>query len=137
VSRGFLYGPFIPIYGLCIVSAIYLIGDKFKNMITLFLACAFISSVFEYLTSLWMEYVFGRRWWDYSKRFMNINGRICLGAAIIFGVSGVIIIRYLHPNMERILSSNLESGTPKKATHIIFALFLLDVLLSFQKSLMQ
>jgi uncharacterized membrane protein len=136
VNRGFLFGPFIPIYGLCIVSAILLLSDRCLNKISLFIGSAFIASFFEYLTSLWMEVVFGRRWWDYSGKFLNINGRICLGAAVVFGIFGVVIIKYLHPNVEKLISNNLQDSILKKSTHAIFLLFVLDALLSFQKSLM-
>jgi uncharacterized membrane protein len=82
-----------------------------------------------------MEFVFGRRWWNYSNRMFNINGRVCLGAAVIFGLSGLLIIRYLHPWLTRYMNENIQVGTVKKASRAIFVLFLFDVLVTFQMNL--
>lgn len=134
VSRGFLFGPFIPIYGLCIVSAILLLSGKGLGKITLFISSACIATVFEYITSLWMEFVFGRRWWDYSHNPFNIEGRICLGSALAFGFSGLIIIKYLHPNIVRVLNEYLPSGMMKKTTIFVLLIFILDVFASFLRA---
>ena len=135
VDRGFMYGPLCPIYGICIVPAILLFTGRFKYNITLFLSCAFLASLVEYGTSLWMEFVFGRRWWNYSNRILNINGRICIGAAMVFGLSGVIIIRYLHPRLIRYMDENFQTGTIKRVSRVIFVIFLFDLLVTFQMNL--
>jgi uncharacterized membrane protein len=92
------------------------------------------ASVLEYIVSFTMEHIFGRRWWDYSNRLFNINGRICLGAAFVFGVSGVLVIRYLHPNLIRYMNQNFNSHTLRNAAKIMLAVFLLDLLASIQIS---
>jgi len=134
VSRGFLYGPFCPIYGSCIVFMILLFTDRCKSKLTLFLSCALFASVLEYVVSFSMEHIFGRRWWDYSNRLLNINGRICIGAAFVFGVSGVLVIRYLHPNLVRYMNSNFNVHTLRNAAKLLLAVFLLDLLASIQIS---
>jgi uncharacterized membrane protein len=134
VNRGFLYGPFCPIYGSCIVLMILLFSQRCKSKLSLFLSCALFASALEYVVSFSMEYIFGRRWWNYSNRLLNINGRICLGAAIVFGVSGVLIIRYLHPKLVRYMNQNFSSKTLSNSTKVMFAIFLLDVLVSIQIS---
>lgn len=135
VDRGFLYGPLCPIYGLCIVGAILLFDGRFKKNITLFLSCAILASAIEYFTSLWMELVFGRRWWNYSNRILNINGRVCLGAAMVFGISGVLIIRYLHPMLVRYMNENFNEGMIKKANRALLLIFILDILVTFLMNL--
>lgn len=135
VDRGFLNGPICPIYGVCIVPAILLFTGRFKKRVTLFVSCALLATAVEYVTSLWMEFVFGRRWWNYSNRMFNINGRVCLGAAVIFGLSGLLIIRYLHPWLTRYMNDNIQVGTVKKASRAIFVLFLFDILVTFQMNL--
>ncbi len=135
VDRGFLYGPLCPIYGVCIVSAILIFKDRFKRNVTLFLSCAFFASAIEYITSLWMEFAFGRRWWNYYNRPLNIEGRVCLGAAIVFGISGVIIIRCLHPKLVQYMDENFNVVTIKKANKAMFFIFLLDVLVTVQMNL--
>lgn len=135
VDRGFLYGPICPIYGVCIVSAILLFTGRIKYRITLFLSCGILASIVEYGTSLCMEYVFGRKWWNYSNRMFNINGRVCLGAAVVFGLSGVIIVRYLHPLLVRYISENFNAGMIKRASRVLFIIFLFDLILTVQMNL--
>lgn len=135
VDRGFLSGPICPIYGLCIVSAVILFTDRFKSNISLFLACAFLASAIEYITSLWMEFVFGRRWWNYSDKLLNIQGRVCLEAAIVFGISGVLVVRYLHPRLVRYMNENFHISTMKKANRMILLILLLDIVVTFQMNL--
>lgn len=135
VDRGFMFGPICPIYGVCIVLAILLFTDRFKSNITLFLSCALLASVVEYIVSFLMEYIFGRRWWDYSNRLLNINGRVCLGAAFVFGLSGVIIIRYLHPRLVRYMNENFHISLIKKSSRALFLIFLFDLLVTIQMNL--
>lgn len=135
VDRGFLYGPLCPIYGSCIVLAIIIFSDRIKNVPFLFMSCAFFASALEYFVSFTMECIFGRRWWNYSNRLLNINGRVCLGAAVVFGVSGVLIIRYIHPNLVRYMNDNFHPSFIKKASKIILAVFIIDLLASIQMSL--
>ena len=47
-----------------------------------------ICSILEYSTSYILEKIFNTRWWDYSMDKFNINGRICLGTMIPFGILG-------------------------------------------------
>lgn len=56
----------------------------------------------EYVTSWGMEKLFHARWWDYSHRRFNIQGRICLLGAIVFGLLGVLITDVIQPEVNRI-----------------------------------
>ena len=134
-KRGFLFGPVCPIYGVCIVLAILLFSYRIKNYLALFFSCALLASIVEYLVSFGMEYIFGKRWWDYSNQVLNLNGRICLGAAIVFGLSGIVIIRYLHPKLVRFLNVNMHAGILKRASKIVFTIFLFDLLVTIKMNL--
>lgn len=135
-NRGFLYGPIIPIYGLSILAMILLFSDRCKSLTSLFLSCALVATVLEYFTSYWMEAVFNRRWWNYSSMMFNIEGRICLGASVLFGLCGVLFVRYIHPAIVRFISANITDAKVRLATRIVLVLFVFDVLLSFQASLL-
>lgn len=134
VNRGFLFGPFIPIYGLSIVVGILLFAERNFNKPTLFLACAFTATALEYLTSLWMELVFGKRWWNYSDEILNINGRVCLGAAVVFGLMGVLIIKYIHPLLIRFINYYLPYGVRKMIVKVSVIVLSCDILMSFARS---
>ena len=51
VNRGFLIGPYIPIYGVCAtIMTLYLTQYK-SNPLTVFILAMFICSFLEYMTS--------------------------------------------------------------------------------------
>ena len=135
MNRGFLYGPLIPIYGLSILAMVVLFSNRCKSVFSLFLSCALVATALEYFSSYWMELVFQRRWWNYSKMMFNINGRVCLGASVLFGLCGVLFVRLIHPFMIRFLNY-LSDSVLRRASRVILTLFLLDVLLSFRRSLL-
>lgn len=91
VNRGFLNGPLCPIYGCGAVLAIVLLHD-FTNPIEIFLISSFGASILEYITSWGMEKLFHARWWDYSHYRFNIQGRICLLAAIVVIIDTIVTV---------------------------------------------
>lgn len=104
-DRGFLFGPYCPIYGSCVVGAEILFGhilpgDLNEMSFPLIFGISFIgSAIAEYSTSWVLEKRFHARWWDYSYMPLNLNGRICLPASIGFGVAGVFCVKVLIPWM--------------------------------------
>ena len=59
-------------------------------------------SVFEFLTSFIYELLWNQILWDYSNRFMNIQGRVCLTTSIMWGVLGVASVKFFGPLFHRI-----------------------------------
>ena len=98
VNRGFLNGPICPIYGCGAVLAIVLLHDL-HNPFAVFLISSIGACMLEYVTSWGMEKLFHARWWDYSHRRFNIQGRICLLGAIVFGLLGVLITDVIQPEV--------------------------------------
>lgn len=96
VNRGFLNGPYCPIYGAGAILVISLLGG-IENPVLLFVAGAVVTCTLEYITSWAMEKLFHARWWDYSDKFLNINGRVCLLGASAFGAMSVIVVKLVHP----------------------------------------
>jgi len=95
LNRGFLIGPYCPIYG---VSAVIMATTLFKynnSIIIVFAMGALIATTLEYLTSYLMEILFKTRWWDYSGESFNVNGRVCLKNSILFGLGSIAIIYFL------------------------------------------
>lgn len=100
VNRGFLVGPYCPIYGLGSVLIIFINRSlyKFEHSIGLtFLVSILICGFVEYFVSYFLEKRYHARWWDYSKKPMNLNGRIWIGNLILFGLGGLIIAQILGP----------------------------------------
>ena len=140
VNRGFLIGPYCPIYGVGCTLLTLLLNKYIGNVLSLFLHAILICSLLEYLTSYLMEKIFHARWWDYSKQRFNLNGRICAETMIPFGVFGSLIVGYVNPfltNSLNKLSNNLIYNTSIILT-IIFVVDLiisLDIIFNFRKTM--
>lgn len=95
-NRGFFIGPVCPIYGAGALLMTILISDT-GNIFEVFAVAVLGSAVLEYLTSVVMEKLFHVRWWDYSEKPFNLNGRICLENLFYFGILGLIVIKFINP----------------------------------------
>ena len=129
-SRGFLIGPIIPVFGVG-GMLMYLLLYKYENdIVALFIMSMAICTVLEYFTSYIMEKMFNLRWWDYSHKKMNVNGRICLSNAIAFGIGGVIIIKYVNPKIFAFIGSFSDTSL-YIISGVLAILFIIDCLISF------
>ncbi len=100
INRGFLTGPWLPIYGsgaALITLAAGGLAPLDSSVGTAFLASFVLCGLVEYFTSWFMEKRFHARWWDYSQKPMNLHGRVWIGNLILFGLGGVLIIKLLDP----------------------------------------
>ena len=104
VSRGFLIGPYCPIYGWAALIMILLLQRYLNDPIVLFVMGAVIASIIEYITSLFMEKIFHARWWDYSHIKFNVNGRICLTNSVLFGLLCIVLLYIVNPYIIRMLN---------------------------------
>ena len=130
INRGFLIGPICPIYGYGVLAIILLIGKDINDPLAVFLKAILICSLLEYATSYFMEKIFKARWWDYSQRKFNINGRICLETMIPFGLLGCTVIYLIHPNIVKIIDL-LPSTIIFILSIILFIIYLIDNIVSF------
>lgn len=131
VDRGFLIGPYCPIYGCGAVLMTLCLKRYVNDPAVLFLVAVFICSVLEYFTSLFMELIFKTRWWDYSNKKFNINGRICLETMIPFGLLGCLMMYVLNPFLLKIL--NLIPNNILNILSIFIAIiFIVDNVISFK-----
>lgn len=130
VNRGFLIGPYCPIYGCGCVLIILLLKRYSNDFFVLFIMSMVVCSILEYLTSYIMEKLFKARWWDYSDRKFNINGRICLETMIPFGLLGCLLMYVINPFI-----SGFISKVPKDILNpisiVLFILFVIDNIASY------
>ena len=122
VERGFLLGPYCPIYGFAVLAALLLFG-RIKNNVVLFFVSALTVSVVEYFTSFALEVIYNWRWWDYSNLPFNLDGRICLFAAIFFGCGTLLAVRVLHPALQAKLAYIPSSIRLAMGVGIVMLLF--------------
>ena len=129
INRGFLIGPYCPIYGVGLLIIINFLKSYVNSYIIVFVMSMFICMTLEYLTSYVMEKLFNARWWDYSDKKFNINGRVCLETTIPFGLGGMAIMYIVNPFLDKIL--NLFSNNLLIIiSSILFLIFLTDLIIS-------
>ena len=97
INRGFLIGPYCPIYGFGAVLVTALLSRFSADPAAVFVLAMAVCGTLEYLTSYIMEKLFHARWWDYSHKPFNINGRVCAGTLIPFGLLGLGMIYGVKP----------------------------------------
>ena len=105
INRGFLTGPWLPIYGsgaALITIVVNGMAPLESSIGTVFVISFIICGFVEYMTSLVLEKRFHARWWDYSQKPMNLHGRIWIGNLILFGLGGVLIVELLNPLLFRL-----------------------------------
>lgn len=134
VNRGFLNGPFIPVYGVGL-SLITLLLSRFKsNFLLLLVLSIFVIGVVEYLAGYFLEKIFKIRWWDYSNRKFNLHGRVCLNTMTIFITGAMLIIYFLHPIIMNFLN-RLSFNTTLWLSIILILILLGDLILSIMFTL--
>ena len=132
INRGFLTGPWLPIYG----SGAALITVVIKGLAPLefsvgttfavsFLLCGFL----EYMTSYVLEKRFHARWWDYSQKPMNLHGRVWIGNLILFGLGGVVIVDLINPLLLR-LSEHMSFPLREIMALFLSVVFVADYVMS-------
>ncbi len=109
LSRGYLIGPYLPIFGFGALLITFFLDQYRYHYVTLFIMGIFICCFLEYMTSYLLETIFKLRWWDYSNKKFNINGRVCLETGILFGLGSVFIINFLNPFFFSILDNISKS----------------------------
>ena len=129
INRGFLVGPICPIYGWGCIAIILLLSKYKSSPIVLFLMAIIICSILEYFTSYFMEKLFHVRWWDYTRRKYNINGRICAETMIPFGLLGCLVVYIVNPIFAGLLNK-IPVNTLNILAIIIFTLYIIDNVVS-------
>jgi len=132
INRGFLRGPYIPIYGMACLTIVLTMSvfdglnqGSIGIVIIQIIFIALISAVWEYVTSWSLEVIFKTRWWDYSKHKYNLNGRIALDYSILFGIGGYILWRFINPVFLS-LYGNLSANIILVVIVTFYAFFLAD-----------
>ena len=125
VNRGFLYGPWLPIYG--IGALLILAGTRSftSNAILVFFTTMALTSVVEYIGGWGLERFFGLRLWDYSTYRFNFRGRVCLRNSTLFGILGLVLVYAVHPVIQELMGA-MGERTVDIGAHVIVLSFAID-----------
>ena len=104
VNRGFLHGPFLPIYGSGAVMMLF-VSEPFKdNLILTYFAGVVGATLLELVTGAAMEALLKVRYWDYSNQKFNYKGYICLSSSVAWGFLTILMNEVFHPAILYVLA---------------------------------
>lgn len=139
VNRGFLYGPYLPIYGFGVLTLLLLlhkllakkirIGKINITPVLVFFAILVIVSVIEYFASVGMELLFHKRWWDYSYDKFNLNGRISLRNSSLLAIGGWVLIYLVQPILDK-LFGKVSKKAIKNSSILIISVVCVDFIVT-------
>ena len=136
INRGFLIGPYCPIYGFGAIILIESLKKIKTNTAGKFFISMIAFTIFEYVVSVVLESLFGLRWWDYTGEPFNFQGRISLAYSIAWGIIGTIFVEKIHPFLKKQLEK-LTIKIPHKVQVILLNVFLVIILIDFVMSIMR
>ena len=134
VNRGFLHGPLLPIYGSGAIIILFVTLPAENNLFLVWLLGMIAATALEYVTGDVMERLFKVRYWDYSKKRFNLNGHICLTSSIAWGFFSILLVRFIHPPIGRLLT-RVPAFLVDPAALALTAAFTGDVVRSVQAAL--
>ena len=97
VNRGFMTGPWLPIYGMGGIMLELLFHKWRDRPFVIFVSSMVLCTALEYLAGWYLELTWGVKWWDYSDMPWNLHGRICLVSSLLFGVGGMLLVWVISP----------------------------------------
>ena len=134
VNRGFLHGPLLPIYGSGAIIILFATLPVAGNLWLVWLLGMLAATALEYVTGAAMEALFKVRYWDYSKQKFNLNGHICLSSSIAWGFFSILLVKFIHPPIGRLLA-DVPSWLVDPLALVLTAVFTVDVVQSVQAAL--
>lgn len=105
VNRGFMKGPFLPIYGFGALSVLIATLPVRPFPVLVFIFGMIGATALELVTGICMEKLFHVRYWDYSNQKFNFKGHICLTSSIAWGAFSLAMIYGFHKPIEKLVLS--------------------------------
>ena len=123
-------GPICPIYGHGAIIMLLLLKDFSSNPFILFIMSMLVCTTLEYLTSYFMEKLFSARWWDYSNKKFNINGRVCLRNTLCFGILAIVLVYFLNPLVLTYIEK-INEPFLSIIVYVLLAVYVVDNIISY------
>lgn len=132
INRGFMYGPYLPIYGSGAMVILYLLEPFFDRPYLVFIFGVISTSAIEYVTSWALEKIFHVKLWDYSTYPLNLNGRVCARNSTLFGIMALFLVYVINdPLMEKL--NLIPDNTAQIMSLVIVGVMSADFALSVVK----
>ena len=127
-NRGFLYGPYVPVYGFGAILIVLLLKRFKKNTLILFVGMALVTGILELIVGEFMVAVWHKRWWDYTGLFLNIDGQVCLRSVLSFAIGGLGLIYLIEPYINK-FNEKINNKNKKTVCIAIIAIMIIDLTL--------
>lgn len=134
VNRGFMRGPFLPIYGSGAIMMLVVSMPFQDNILLTYIAGCIGATVLELVTGVIMEALFKVRYWDYSNQKFNYKGHICLSSTIAWGFLTILMTEVVHKGVEQVVFS-IPEAVVMLVTIIVTVYIIIDFTLSFKAAL--
>lgn len=133
-NRGFMRGPFLPLYGSGGIMMLVVSMPFQDSIVMTYLAGCVGATILEYITGVTMEALFKVRYWDYSNQKFNFQGYICLGTTISWGFLTILMTEIVHVPIENLVLS-IPHGTLTVITWVLTVGIAADFALSFKAAI--
>lgn len=134
INRGFMRGPFLPLYGSGGIMMLVVSAPFKENLLLTYLAGCVGATVLEYVTGVAMEKIFKVRYWDYSYKKFHFQGHICLSSSLAWGGLTIFMTHFAHHYVELAVFS-ISSEVLLILTGVITLIVAIDFTLSFKAAL--
>lgn len=134
VNRGFMRGPFLPLYGSGAVMMLLVSSPFQDNLFLVFIAGCVGATVLEYITGVTMETLFKIRYWDYSDQPFNFQGHVCLGTSLAWGGLTILMTRFVHKPVEMLVLA-IPTKALNAATLLLTIYIVSDFAISFKAAM--
>lgn len=103
VNRGFLNGPFCPIYGVGMAVCVLLLNQIAEKWYLLLIIGSLFATLLEFITGFILEKIFKTKWWDYSNEPFNLKGYVCLKFSLLWGIAILLMFNTLVPLTNKLI----------------------------------
>ncbi len=134
VNRGFMRGPFLPIYGSGAIMMLVVSMPFQENIFLTYIAGCIGATALELVTGIAMEALFKVRYWDYSNQRFNYKGHICLSSTIAWGFLTILMTELVHKGVERIVFA-IPAVVVSVVTVVVTVYIIIDFTLSFKAAM--
>lgn len=133
-NRGFMRGPFLPLYGSGAIMML-VVSMPFQDSIVLtYLSGCVGATILEYITGVTMEALFKVRYWDYSNQKFNFQGHICLGTTLAWGLLTILMTEIVHVPVEKLMLL-IPGRVLTVVTIVLTVVIAVDFALSFKAAI--
>lgn len=134
VNRGFMRGPYLPLYGFGAIVMLFCTLPVRDNAFLTYIFGMAGATVLEYFTAVIMESIFKMRYWDYTRHRFNFQGRICALASLFWGLLSLFLVNVLHAPVERLVTG-MNTTLAVVLTSIVSVIFAVDLVYSVKTAL--